>query len=209
MKWLFSISFVVLLSCNSVDHETWPGGKIPFVLVGMNADEAKEIYRCMLLWEFASKNRVEFIFKKNTGDKFKKNNILYIIKDTQLSGSIGTGYFPNSLNLIFLNKIEQRAILHELGHRLGLDHEHQRPDRDFYITIITKNIEPGTETQFIYMKPDLYDYSIYPYDYQSIMHYGLQDTSAIDPHGHEIGSDIISAIDAMKVQDMYDPDMNK
>lgn len=59
MRWLYSIALMAVVSCNSVDHETWPGGKIPFVLIGMNADEAEEIYRSMLLWEFASNDRIK------------------------------------------------------------------------------------------------------------------------------------------------------
>ncbi|HPG51016.1 MAG TPA: hypothetical protein PLL11_10635, partial [Spirochaetota bacterium] len=43
-----------------------------------------------------------------------------------------------------------------------------------------------------------------PYDYISVMHYGPEETTAIDSHGHPIGSDNISFTDALKVQDLYE-----
>ncbi|RRI02311.1 hypothetical protein EH240_12655 [Mesorhizobium tamadayense] len=40
------------------------------------------------------------------------------------------------------------VIQHEIGHAIGLMHEHQRPDRDNYVLILEDNILPGEESQF-------------------------------------------------------------
>jgi len=40
------------------------------------------------------------------------------------------------------------TIMHEIGHALGLLHEHQRPDRNTFITINNANIAPGRAGQF-------------------------------------------------------------
>lgn len=60
--------------------------------------------------------------------------------------------------------------LHEMGHTIGLLHEHQRPDRGNYITLNLGNADlpnvPGNFTLFNY------DYqTIGLYDYASVMHY--------------------------------------
>jgi hypothetical protein len=61
--------------------------------------------------------------------------------------------------------------LHEMGHTVGLMHEHQRPDRDTYITLNLANADlpnvPGNFTLFAFD-----DQTIGLYDYASVMHYG-------------------------------------
>ena len=61
------------------------------------------------------------------------------------------------------------TILHELGHVLGYHHEHQRPDRDNYVTIDLGNVVGNARSQFNkFTFPAAYG----PYDFGSIMHYG-------------------------------------
>ncbi|WP_192937700.1 M12 family metallopeptidase [Sinorhizobium meliloti] len=61
------------------------------------------------------------------------------------------------------------VLQHEIGHALGLVHEHQRNDRDHYVYINGHNIMQGQASQFAL-------WSISPafstdYDFASIMHY--------------------------------------
>lgn len=67
--------------------------------------------------------------------------------------------------------IHQEVILHEFGHAIGMLHEHQRPDRDHYITINESNL---TNKGLSDVKPKkTYNDVAYisAYDYRSIMHY--------------------------------------
>lgn len=66
------------------------------------------------------------------------------------------------------NDVTNGTILHELGHVLGNVHEHQRSDRDNYVTIDFGNIPANAQSAFAkvtFVSPG-------PYDFFSIMHYG-------------------------------------
>jgi choriolysin H len=63
------------------------------------------------------------------------------------------------------------TVVHELMHAIGMHHEHNRFDREKFIRVIKKNIEPGKEHNF-----DMNDNitsSVFdlPYDFGSVMHY--------------------------------------
>ncbi|MGH4021715.1 MAG: M12 family metallopeptidase [Pseudonocardiaceae bacterium] len=62
------------------------------------------------------------------------------------------------------------VVLHEIGHAVGLAHEHNRPDRDQYVErICLENIVPDTLAYF-QPRPDD-DAQLGDYDFESIMHY--------------------------------------
>ncbi|MGQ8874742.1 M12 family metallopeptidase [Paenibacillus sp. TSA_86.1] len=70
-------------------------------------------------------------------------------------------------------------IIHEIGHALGLLHEHTKPNRDDYVTLHSDNLIPGSQHNFDIVKhPDLF--KSMDYDYGSIMHYS-KSAFALDP----------------------------
>ncbi|CAI9726789.1 and LDL-receptor class A domain-containing 1-like isoform X2 [Octopus vulgaris] len=107
----------------------------------------------------------------------------------------------------------QGTIIHELMHALGFWHEHTRPDRDLYITIIKENIAESHTQNFQKMTFDEVDTLGAPYDYGSIMHYALN-AFAVDrskwtmipklPTSTEIGQrKHLSKIDIYKLNKLY------
>jgi hypothetical protein len=68
-------------------------------------------------------------------------------------------------------------IMHEIGHCLGLIHEHQRPDRGNFVAVNNANIIPA---QFSNFPIDTFNCPVGSYDCGSIMHYG---TTAFSVNG--------------------------
>ena len=67
---------------------------------------------------------------------------------------------------------QQKIVLHELGHALGLIHEHQRPDRDDYVTINFSNLRPSGRSNLEKVSRSAVNNHGVAYDLTSIMHYG-------------------------------------
>ncbi|EFX86892.1 hypothetical protein DAPPUDRAFT_312308 [Daphnia pulex] len=62
-------------------------------------------------------------------------------------------------------------VIHELMHVLGFYHEHQRPDRDEYVSVDLDNVEPKNKRYFEKMRISHYNILGHSYDYGSVMHY--------------------------------------
>ena len=203
-KILFIIIIFSFIACNNDNYyrQPWPGGKIPFIMSGFTPEEEFEIFKSMLTWEMASGGKVEFFI---VGTRETENKPLYISKGKEQM-TIGAGYDPGGINYMTLYSFGQYELNHELGHSLGLMHEFTRPDRDLYVTInLDPSVCPLYKYQFIPVEPKLYDFRKYPFDYNSIMMYGEYPAYGIhiDGHGHTLGSESISIIDALKVRDIY------
>uniref|UniRef100_A0AAF5I3F3 Metalloendopeptidase n=2 Tax=Strongyloides stercoralis TaxID=6248 RepID=A0AAF5I3F3_STRER len=120
------------------------------------------------------------ILNNNTCVTFKKE--FQTFNDTQglifKEGSYCASYignvFENNAQEIILSKDcykDAYTILHELGHALGLVHEHARKDRDKFITIHYHRMTEGGNNAF-YIRNDsiFFNYST-TYDYAALMHY--------------------------------------
>lgn len=62
------------------------------------------------------------------------------------------------------------TIQHEFIHASGFQHEHNRPDRDSFLTVLFDNIPPEWRSQYEKGSSDVFDIQG-KYDYYSVMHY--------------------------------------
>ncbi|KAK5929819.1 hypothetical protein CgunFtcFv8_011020 [Champsocephalus gunnari] len=99
-------------------------------------------------------------------------------------------------------------VCHEIIHALGLHHEHNRMDRDQYISVEWSNIMPGKRNNFEVKQGDTQNL---PYDLNSIMHYGeyyfSQDGSPTvlsKSSGVQIGQrSHLSELDVLRLNSLY------
>lgn len=104
-------------------------------------------------------------------------------------------------------------ILHEIGHAIGLLHEHTRPDRDDYVDILYDNMYKGSKRFFEIEDPALLDTLGVPYDYNSVMHYkgnvfashGHVETIVARKDGIPVGpTPALTKLDALKINILYE-----
>lgn len=124
--------------------------------------------------EWATFASLRFIPRTTEPNYFTVKENPFLAGGQSALGMVGGQQFlqfgPNAWN--------RGTICHELGHTLGLVHEHQRSDRDSFVTILTGNIVPGAEIEFVKLTNSR---NQGPYDFLSITHYA-RNTLSVDPN---------------------------
>ncbi|KAK7086387.1 Zinc-dependent metalloprotease [Halocaridina rubra] len=124
----------------------------------------KDLIRdAMTIWEGAT--CVKFV--KITDGNYNRPHI-NIIEGNGCWSYVGMMGIRGQLFSIGANCYQEGIILHELGHAMGLYHEHSRTDRSQHIKINYTNVNAGNEVNFFQKDTNNYDI---PYDFTSIMHY--------------------------------------
>jgi hypothetical protein len=176
----------------------WPGGKVPFI-VDPALRSLERVRHAIEQWEMNT--HVRFVPHRNEPDYIR------LERASGCASSIGRqgGYQPVYVS----DDATAGNIMHELGHVLGLWHEHSRNDRDEYIIIDHSNIPHALALNFDQKVADGDD--IGGYDFDSIMHYHdrafARDPARptiIVPSGHIIGQRMhLSRGDIAAVKSLY------
>ena len=151
-----------LLSTFNAANET--GNPVTvFVNNGVNQARRDAMVAAMAIWEDVS--GVNFVPLDGHSD--------YILVENSNRNSVlgNVGHGSGERTLLMGAWGSQGVMIHELGHSLGLKHEHQRPDRNTYISVDTSIVQ----TRFVGDYAIDNSITIYPdltYDFGSIMHYG-------------------------------------
>ncbi|KAF9698815.1 hypothetical protein EKO04_003336 [Ascochyta lentis] len=172
----------------SDNQSLWPAGRIEYK---WESEDAKGMGR-LEAWTEATKRWTDMLpflkFNENEPGESMEDDIVTLVP-TEGQGSCYSpiGRSQNSRhNQIMLDNDCGGAgtYTHELGHTLGLYHEHTRPDRDDYVIINCDNVMQssdgpndcsencsGNGCNFARLADDKAKWSG-PYDSLSIMHYG-------------------------------------
>lgn len=147
----------------------WPGGVVPCVFdSGVSVSHQKAFLDAAVDW--ATFANVSFVARTNQAD------YIYVQEGANGDNSAGVGKLGGQQALT-VSAWTRSVICHEIGHTLGLVHEHQRSDRNGFVTIQTQNIQPGSEFAFAIL-PNSNNRGAY--DFLSVMHYA-RNAFATDP----------------------------
>lgn len=115
-------------------------------------------------------------WEQNTGIRFVRRasgQYLEFRDGSGCSSGVGrveiTGFDSQSISLSNTGCDNLNSILHEIGHAIGLYHEHQRNDRDDYVVVDFGRIQDFHLHDFMQIGDFMIDTG--PYDYASVMHY--------------------------------------
>ena len=149
----------------------WPNGIIPYTISEEDfppadpagAAERVEIEAAVTSWNNSANGHVT-LRARELGDT---DYVEFVAGDdsTSCNSPVGRqgGRQEIECNLL------RRVLRHEIGHAVGLFHEHQRDDRDLHVTVLTENVRADKRDNFD-KKGDAGD-EVGPYDFASVMHY--------------------------------------
>ena len=174
----FTDSDVAHQQANGERPQPWPGGLIPYDISKLTLAQQTLVLRAMQRWMDTGAH-IRFIPRTNeleyvnfTGQTDAGNN-------TSLVGYQKGGHADINITAFWWRQNEWMPA-HELGHVLGFFHEHQRWDRDQFITVHYENIKPGRAADYDWITKTNWLVDRLPYDYQSIMHYRVCWASACE-----------------------------
>ncbi len=186
----------------------WPDGIVPYLAPTTNSPiQQKNIELAIEHW--MERTRVTFV---EVTDQNAEQYPHYLRFASSNSCASYVGMQGGDQSIMVSDRCTQGSIVHEIGHALGLFHEHTRSDRDNFVLIDWDQIIDGKDINFNLQNAGTDDLG--EYDYGSIMHYGEYFFSSsgaptiIVPAGIEVGQRVaLSDTDAASVDQMYETDL--
>jgi hypothetical protein len=182
------------MQTDSEKPQPWPGGVVPYDISKLTPAQQTLARRAMQRW-------------MNTGAKIKFVPRTKEVEYVNFTGNTNAGNNTSQVGFkkgvrtdinitAFWWRQQEWMPAHELGHALGFFHEHERWDRDQFVTIHYENIKPGRAFDYDWIPRTNWIVSSLPYDYHSIMHYRICWASKCEDQCKDgIGSSLCAVIE--------------
>ncbi|XP_055335072.1 zinc metalloproteinase nas-14-like isoform X2 [Paramacrobiotus metropolitanus] len=150
----------------------WPnnGHQIPYELAGFDTEQIDVIESAMQTLEFRISGCVTFTKRISTQKEYiliQHHTGFTPVCKADIGRSSGR---PTRVKL-HSRCLSPGTIQHEILHALGFLHEHNRPDRDDYISIVPGNMVTDIPERNFRKMPRMATFGL-PYDLESLLHYG-------------------------------------
>jgi hypothetical protein len=122
----------------------WPDGIVPYDISKLSEGQQKTVLKAMQRW-MDTGARVRFVPRSNQVEYVHFTGRTDAGNNTSTDGFHKGGRVDVNITAFWWGQGEWMPA-HELGHVLGFHHEHQRWDRDQFLTIHYEHIKPGTTT---------------------------------------------------------------
>ena len=142
----------------------WTGGNVYYAFDASVAPTNQKVFLdCCAEW--ATFANLRFI------PRTSQTNYILVTNNPTLNGGVSAVGMSGGAQLLQIGPSawNHPTVCHDLGHALGMCHEHQRSDRNSYVTINTNNILSGNLPDFVLLTSST---NKGPYDFLSVMHYG-------------------------------------
>ena len=139
----------------------WPGGRVPYEIDERIEGEDLEVIHAALE-EWNSKTVIEFFPRTD------EQQYAYIAPRKGILSPCLSMLGARSPTIVWTGDCSFQTTIHELGHAVGLLHEHQRADRDEFMVVppvVSERTELYRRWDFLHFR------SGGPYDYRSMMNY--------------------------------------